>query len=45
MEQLRFGDNDTLSAQVATVLRADWLFLLTDVDCLYTANPNVPHPI
>jgi len=40
VEQLRFGDNDTLSAQVATVLRADWLFLLTDVDCLYTANPN-----
>mmetsp|Transcript_19273 Transcript_19273/g.34368 ORF Transcript_19273/g.34368 Transcript_19273/m.34368 type:complete len:449 (-) Transcript_19273:60-1406(-) len=43
VEQLRFGDNDTLSAQVATVLRADWLFLLTDVDCLYTANPNT-HP-
>jgi len=40
VEQLRFGDNDTLSAQVATVLRAQWLFLLTDVDCLYTANPN-----
>ena len=25
-------------------MQADWLFLLTDVDCLYTANPNVdPH--
>ena len=30
--------------QVATLVQADWLFLLTDVDCLYTANPNVdPH--
>jgi len=41
VEQLRFGDNDTLSAHVATVLRAHWLFLLTDVDFLYTSNPNV----
>lgn len=38
--ELRFGDNDTLSAQVAIMIGADWLFLLTDVDCLYTANPN-----
>lgn len=38
--QLRFGDNDTLSAQVATLVEADWLFLLTDVDALYTGNPN-----
>ncbi|KAK2078142.1 hypothetical protein QBZ16_004010 [Prototheca wickerhamii] len=37
---LRFGDNDTLSAQVATLVEADWLFLLTDVDALYTGNPN-----
>lgn len=44
VEQLRFGDNDTLSAHVATVLRAQWLFLLTDVDSLYTANPNVLRP-
>eukprot|EP00884_Botryococcus_braunii_P023354 jgi/Botrbrau1/9702/Bobra.0201s0032.1 len=41
VEELRIGDNDTLSAQVATLVRADWLFLLTDVDALYTANPNV----
>eukprot|EP01024_Parvocaulis_polyphysoides_P055616 TRINITY_DN5717_c0_g1_i5.p1 TRINITY_DN5717_c0_g1~~TRINITY_DN5717_c0_g1_i5.p1 ORF type:complete len:299 (-),score=32.27 TRINITY_DN5717_c0_g1_i5:1616-2512(-) len=40
VEQLRIGDNDTLSAQVATLVGADWLFLLTDVDCLYTSNPN-----
>jgi glutamate 5-kinase len=38
--ELRFGDNDTLSAQVAVMIGADWLFLLTDVDALYTANPN-----
>ena len=39
-QELRFGDNDTLSAQVAIMIGADWLFLLTDVDALYTANPN-----
>jgi len=38
--ELRFGDNDSLSAQVAIMIGADWLFLLTDVDALYTANPN-----
>jgi hypothetical protein len=31
VQVLRFGDNDTLSAQVATLVQADWLFLLTDV--------------
>lgn len=31
VQELRFGDNDTLSAQVATLVQADWLFLLTDV--------------
>ena len=41
VEQLKIGDNDTLSAQVATLVHADWLFLLTDVDALYTSNPNV----
>lgn len=40
VEQLRIGDNDTLSAQVATLVQAKWLFLLTDVDALYTSNPN-----
>jgi glutamate 5-kinase len=40
VEQLRIGDNDTLSAQVATIVQASWLFLLTDVDALYTANPS-----
>lgn len=36
----RFGDNDTLSAIAAGMVDADYLFLLTDVDCLYTGNPR-----
>ncbi|KAL4443699.1 hypothetical protein ABPG75_011436 [Micractinium tetrahymenae] len=40
VQELRIGDNDTLSAQVATLVQADWLFLLTDVPNLFTANPN-----
>ncbi|PVU88425.1 hypothetical protein BB561_005870 [Smittium simulii] len=38
--QIRFGDNDTLSAITAGMIHADYLFLLTDVDCLYTDNPR-----
>lgn len=40
VEELKFGDNDTLSALVASVVEADWLFILTDVDRLYSADPN-----
>jgi glutamate 5-kinase len=40
IEELRFGDNDTLSALVASLVGANWLFLLTDVDRLYSADPN-----
>jgi len=40
IEELKFGDNDTLSARVASLLEADWLFLLTDVDRLYSADPR-----
>jgi len=40
IEELKFGDNDTLSAQVASLVGADWLFLLTDVDRLYSADPR-----
>ncbi|HAN46157.1 MAG TPA: glutamate 5-kinase [Cyanobacteria bacterium UBA8156] len=40
-EELKFGDNDTLSALVAGAIAADWLFLLTDVDRLYSANPKL----
>lgn len=37
---LEFGDNDGLSARVAAAIDADLLVILTDVDGLYTANPN-----
>lgn len=39
-DEIRFGDNDRLAALVATVVRADALVLLTDVDGLYTAAPG-----
>jgi glutamate 5-kinase len=41
-DEIRFGDNDRLAALVATALGADVLVLLTDVDALYTAAPDVP---
>lgn len=40
--EIRFGDNDRLSALVANIVRADALVLLTDVDALYTAPPSQP---
>lgn len=40
VDELKFGDNDTLSALVAGIVDADWLFLLTDVDRLYSADPR-----
>ena len=40
IEELKFGDNDTLSALVASLIEADWLFILTDVDRLYSADPR-----
>ena len=43
-QEIKFGDNDTLSAITAGMVNADYLFLLTDVSCLYTDNPRVnPH--
>ncbi|WP_115121507.1 glutamate 5-kinase [Synechococcus sp. UW105] len=39
--ELRFGDNDTLSALVAAAVGADELILLTDVDRLYSADPRI----
>lgn len=35
-----FGDNDTLSAVVATLVQADLLVILTDIDGLYDGNPR-----
>lgn len=39
-EEIRFGDNDNLSAQVASLIEADLLVLLTDQEGLYTADPR-----
>jgi glutamate 5-kinase len=38
-DEIRFGDNDVLAAQVAIMLRADLLLLLTDRDGLFSADP------
>ncbi|KAL9002815.1 MAG: hypothetical protein Q9188_004277 [Gyalolechia gomerana] len=43
VSEIRFGDNDTLSAITAAMVQADYLFLMTDVDCLYDKNPRT-HP-
>lgn len=40
VQELKVGDNDTLSALVAAMVGARWLLLLTDVDSLYEANPR-----
>lgn len=40
VSEIKFGDNDTLSAITAAIIGADYLFLLTDVDCLYTDDPR-----
>lgn len=40
-DEIRFGDNDRLAAQVAAMAGADVCVLLSDVDGLYTANPNL----
>ena len=39
-QDIKFGDNDILSAVTSSMLQADYLFLLTDVDGLYTSNPR-----
>lgn len=39
-DEIRYGDNDRLAAQVAVTVGADLLVLLSDVDGLYTANPG-----
>lgn len=43
VSEIKFGDNDTLSAITAAMVSADYLFLMTDVDCLYDKNPRT-HP-
>ena len=39
-DELRYGDNDRLAARVASMLMADGLVLLSDVDGLYGADPQ-----
>ncbi|NLZ92932.1 MAG: glutamate 5-kinase [Firmicutes bacterium] len=41
VEEIEFGDNDSLSALVASLLDADLLVLLTDIGGLYSANPKL----
>ena len=40
IDELKIGDNDTLSANVAAIVDADLLIILSDVDGVYTANPQ-----
>ncbi len=40
VEEIVFGDNDTLSAMVAKLVGADALIILTDIDGLYSGNPR-----
>ncbi len=39
-DEIRYGDNDRLAAQIAVTVGADQLVLLSDVDGLYSANPR-----
>ena len=41
-EELRFGDNDQLAAQVVNTCGADLLILLTDIDGLHDRDPREP---
>ncbi|MDN3651330.1 glutamate 5-kinase [Thalassotalea ponticola] len=40
-DKLKVGDNDNLSAMVATATQADALIICSDIDGLYTANPHL----
>jgi len=41
VDEIRFGDNDTLAALVATMVSADLVVLLSDIDGLYDADPRL----
>lgn len=41
VDEIKVGDNDTLSAHVAKLVNADLLILLSDIDGLFTANPKI----
>jgi len=40
VDELKIGDNDTLSAMVASIVDADLLIILSDIEGLYTDNPQ-----
>lgn len=41
VDEIRFGDNDTLAALVACLVSADLCITLSDIEGLYTANPSI----
>lgn len=41
VEQIRFGDNDTLAALVSCLVQADMCVIFSDIGGLYTANPTI----
>ena len=43
VEEIKFGDNDSLGALVSTVVEADLMVMMTDVDGLFDANPADHH--
>ncbi|WP_440223256.1 glutamate 5-kinase [Dokdonella sp. MW10] len=48
VDELKLGDNDNLAAIVAALVDAEVLFIATDIDGLYTANPRTDptaHPV
>jgi len=45
VDEIRFGDNDNLAALLSVSVKADLLVLLSDVDGIYTSDPNLtPNP-
>jgi glutamate 5-kinase len=40
VNEIKFGDNDSLSALVANLVKADGLYILTDMDGVYTSDPR-----
>lgn len=41
VDEIKFGDNDNLSVYVGQLVGADLILILTDIDGLYTQDPNV----
>jgi glutamate 5-kinase len=41
VDELKFGDNDTLSAMLSSLINADLLILLSDIDGLFDKNPHL----